>query len=132
MKMAGSRSMDDVYNREDAVNYARSSYCFGNCCWDGLVLNDDISVCKNCKHQYWTGGEMKRYQSPTYNIAPGLTLSFRSKLKKGVVVVSPIPDSLIESMASKSRPYGYEICYYLLLIESKPYTSPYEIGTKFY
>ena len=131
MKMAGSRSMDYVYNREDAVNYARSSYCFGNCCWDGLVLNDDISVCKNCKHQDWTGGEMKRYQSPTYNIAPGLTLSFRSKLKKGVVVVSPIPDSLIESMASKSRPYGYEICYYLLLIESKPYTSPYEIGTKF-
>ena len=25
MKMAGSRSMDYVYNREDAVNYARSS-----------------------------------------------------------------------------------------------------------
>ena len=132
MQMKGSRNMDYIYTREADVNYGRKSFCVATCCWDRIYLKNDISLCKDCKHQDWAGSEMIRYQSPTYGLDSDERNAFRLSIDKGKVFCSPVPESEVEAMVEKSRPYGYQIAYNLLQIQSKPFKSTVAKGGHFH
>ena len=75
---------------------------------------------------------MIRYQSPTYALNPEERNAFRLSIDKGKVFCSPVPESEVEAMVEKSRPYGYQIAYNLLQIQSKPFKSTVANGGFFY
>jgi hypothetical protein len=58
--------------------------------------------------------------------------AFRLSIDKGKVFCSPVPESEVEAMVEKSRPYGYQIAYNLLQIQSKPFKSTVANGGFFY